>query len=309
MRWKTCVVMSLLALAVAGCGANAPRDEVGGSGPPVWVEPTCPRGTGNAPGIPGGVLPTRGEVPADFVTTWVLRCRTDVRDLPDRGTWTVQVAERADTPASDLVDQLRRASDSRSTGECTLEMVLPPYFVLVDAGGKAVLPAVPTDRCGKPRADALKALEALPFRILSETPVNQVQSQQSLDSGCSESWKDMLVIDADSATPGPAAPLWSTPVSTLRVCVYDTTGDGEPPVGQFASGHEVAGDAAKALLAALDEAGPADACSTPHTRFAVLTADGAAGWAMAELDGCRRLLRPDNTLGRLDGSAVAALTG
>ena len=313
MRWKARVVASLLPLVAAGCGTATPSAELGGVPPaseaPASFEASCPPETGEGPLVPDGAAPTGEGVPADFVTSWVLRCRTDARDLPGQGTWMVRIAERADTSAPELVDQLRRPSEPRSNGACTLELVVPPYFALVDSAGAAIRPAIPTDGCGKPRAEALKALEALPFRTLSETPVTQVRSQQSLDTGCSESWKDMLVIGADSAAPGPARPLWSTPVSAVRVCVYDTSRGGEPEVGQFVSGRTVAGDAAKALLTVLDQAGPATPCTASHTRFAVLTVDGAADWPTVELDGCHRLLRPDNTLGQLDDAISATLTG
>ena len=79
----------------------------------------------------------------------------------------------------------------------------------------------------------------------------------------------------------------------LRVCVYDAD-PGADPVGQFTSGRTLTGDAATALSDALHRAGPAIDCSTPHSRFAVVTLERADQWAVAALDGCRRLLRPDN---------------
>jgi hypothetical protein len=297
MRWMICVFA--VVLVVAGCGS---KTVPAAAGPPVWVEPSCPE---KQELFPGGSV-TRGSIPADFGTAWVLRCRTDVRDLPGKGKWQVQITERADTAAPELMEQLRKPSDERSEGACTLDFVVPPYFVLVDAGGKAILPAVPADGCGKPRQSALRALEALPFRAISETPLNQVQTPESAATGCASSWKDMLTISADSAEPGPAAPLWSRPVSTFRVCVYDRISGGQLPVGQFSSARELTGEPARALLTALNAAGPAAACSAPHTRFAVLTAEGVADWATVELDGCHRLLRPDNTFGQLDAATAAA---
>ena len=221
----------------------------------------------------------------------------------------VLVAERADTSASDLVDQLRRPSDSSSTPTpCRAMLVIPPYFALVDPAGKALLPAIPTDECANPREEARTALEALPFRVLSETRVRQLESQQSIDSGCSEFWKDELTIDAGHAKPGPATPLWPTPAA-LRVCIYDTSRSTEDLVGQFASGRTLTGDAAKTLSDALGKAGPATACSTPHARFAVVNLDSTGQRAVAALDGCRHVLRPNNTIGQLDASAIDALIG
>ena len=310
MLWKACVGTLLLALVVGGCGAVTSRGEGGGSpataAPPVWGEPSCPDQISD---IDGSTSTTRSSIPGDFVTSWVLQCRRDIRDVPGQGRWMVIVAERADTPASDLVGQLRQASEPPSADQCPAILVVPPYFALVDPTGKALLPVMPTDGCGFPREEARAALEALPFRVLSETRVKQLESQQSIDSGCAESWKDELVINAGGATPGPATPVWPTPADALRVCLYDTGRGTDEPVGQFASGRTITGDEARTLSDALGRAGPATACSTPHTRFAVVTRDGAAQWAVAELDGCRRLLRPDNTLGQLDAFAIGALIG
>lgn len=49
------------------------------------------------------------------------------------------------------------------------------------------------------------------------------------------------------------------------------------------------------------------ACTVTHTRFAVL--HSRADSATVELDGCRRLLRPDNTFGQRDESTTALIPG
>jgi hypothetical protein len=311
MPWKACTGTVLLTLVVGGCGTAPSGGEAGGSlattTPPVWAEPACPD---PLPDDPRGASPPRGGIPDDFVTSWVLRCRHDTRDVPGNGQWRVRVAERADTSAPELLDQLRRPSDPQSTPTpCPAMLVPTPYFVLVDSTGRALLPAMPTDKCSFPREEARAALEALPFRVLSETPVRQLASQESIDAGCSEDWKDELVIDAGYATPGPATPVWPTPADALRVCVYATSPDAAEPVGQFASGRTLTGNEARTLSDALANAGPATACSTPHTRFAVVRRDDAGEWAVVELDGCHRVLRPHNNLGQLDPSVIGALIG
>ena len=305
VRWKPCLAALALAMVAAGCG------KVPSSGEPVWVEPVCPKDGALGPGpvAPGQEPTPRSVVPDGFVTAWVLRCRTEIRDLPSKGRWSVIVTERADTDAAELVEQLRTPSDPRSTDACTLEMVVPPHFLLVDAAGNAFLPTMPTDGCGKPRAEARNLLNELAFRTLSEVPLNQVQSQGSVDTGCSDSWKDELTIVGTDARPAPAKPASFTPTGSIRVCVYDRISGGDLPVGQFSRAHTISGDAAAALVAALNNAGPAAACSAPHTRFAVLSSNGTASWATVELDGCRRLLRPDYTLGQLDEPTVAPLIG
>lgn len=151
-RWKPSVATILLAVTVAACGnaaANAPVKVA------AFGSAACP-----AEGNPG---PDRGAVPDGFVTAWVLRCSVQVVDIRD-GEMTPTVAERADTPADELVAALRKPSDPPSTGACTLELIVPPYLMLVDAGGRAVAPEIPNDACAKPRKDVLLAVEKLPFR-------------------------------------------------------------------------------------------------------------------------------------------------
>lgn len=309
MRVSAGLLAFVFVLSAAGCGkATQPP----GSGPDspdasAFVDLDCPKE--HTPGLdPGGVPVARSELPADFVTAWVHRCRAESRAKPREGTVIMQIVERADAPATELIEQLRRPSDPRTNQPCTLEMVAPPYFLLVDATGRAILPAIPTDPCGKPRPEATRALDAMTFHIVSETQIGQAQSQLSIDTGCSDSWKDMVTIEADRAQPAPATPLWSTPDDTLRVCLYDLTGTQTSPAGTLRAGRVVDGTVAAALVAALDRTGAATACSAPHTRFAVVSGPSGAE-AVAELDGCRRLLRPDTTLGQLDEATVVAITG
>jgi hypothetical protein len=157
-----------------------------------------------------------------------------------------------------------------------------------------VLPEVPQDPCGQPTIEVRNALDALSYKLVSETPMGQSQSQLSIDTGCSDSWKDLLAIDGISYKPGPASKVLS---GQVRICVYQSEGE----AGKLVSGHNVpAGQ-----LASLDSAGPAAPCQVKHTRFATLTGD--SGEAMAELDGCHRLIRPNQTLGQLDAATVAVL--
>jgi hypothetical protein len=223
--------------------------------------------------------------------------------VPGDGSWTVRIAERADTPAAELVEMLRKPSDPLPDGEiCPAVAYIAPYFLLVDADGRALVPAVPTNACGQPRPEVKDFLDELDYRVLAETPVVRTQSQESIDTGCADSWKDGVAIDPPS--PGPAAP--SGLAGTIRVCVYGAIEGEGTPVGHLEAAHtgpETLGDV-------LDAAGPAASCDKPHTRFAVLkpeTGDGA--WAEVELDGCLRVLRSNNTLGQLDQQTIDMLTG
>lgn len=330
-RWRAGLGLLNLVLAVSGCGRNAPVGSAGplsmrpgpqfttplppsgpaiaDLGPPelrptVWVDAGCPPGAYDEPPLSQA---NRGRLPDEFVTAWVLRCATDIRDVPGQGKQAFRVVLRADTPAAELVAQLRRPSEPRTTGFCTAIGIGVPYFALVDRDNKAVLPAVPNDECGRPRREGLQELEKLPFTRVSETPAGQVQSQQSIDTGCSDTYKDMITISADRATPAPARRLWPGSPGPLRVCTYDPMPGKDVPGGQLRTARTLDAGATADLVAALDKAGPAAACSTPHSRFAVFAPAGSNNWAMAELDGCHRLLRPDYSLGQLDDRVVALL--
>ena len=153
--WKPSLATILLAVPLAACGEGA--SETPSVQPAAFGNPACPTA-----GNPG---PARGAVPDGFVTAWVLRCSVRILNVHD-GAETPSVAERADTPAEELVAALRRPSDPRWHGFCSTELVTSPYFMLVDANGRAVAPAIPADGCGKPHHDVLTALDMLPFRKL-----------------------------------------------------------------------------------------------------------------------------------------------
>jgi hypothetical protein len=284
-------------MLLAGCGANAPSGTLPTSAPPQWVAAECPKDPPKPPDQQEKV--EGGGVPSDFQAAYVLRCADSVHELLGQGVWRHRVVERADGPAQELVDQLRRPSDAPTAEACTADMVIPPHLVLVNAEGKAIRPAFPQDSCGKPRLEARQAVERMSFRVVEETPVEQVQSQQSIDVGCDETYKDVIALTGADVKSAPASPIWQAPFSAIGVCVYDSA-------GKFVAGHTVRDEAAKALGAMLDAVGPASACSTPHTSFAVLTVPGGAS-ASLELDGCRRLLRTNNTFGQLDEATITVL--
>ncbi len=314
--WRAAVAAVAVVCVTAGCGRNEslPDREAAGPAPPVWVDAACPD---TLPGpltippatkTPATKTPARGGIPGDFVPAWVLRCR----GVPGTGGWSVIVTERAGaapgSPGARLVALLRRPSDPPK-GLCPAIAVHPPYVLLVDAGGRALLPAAPTDGCGLPRREVTDLLDSLPYRTLSRTRVRRPQVPTPDPSGCADAWKDLIALDLGHARPAPARPSWSGPVTSLRVCVYDRISGGDLPVGRLREGYLLRGTPASTLRAAFDAAGPADDCATAHTRFAVVQPPARSDWAVVELDGCRRLLRPDDTLGALDRDAVELITG
>jgi hypothetical protein len=281
--------------AAVACGNPVAAPKVADK-PPVWVEVGCSVKDPLDPSV------KRGGVPADFVANSVVRCRSEPREVPGEGTWTVQIIERADGPVPELLDMLRKPS-----GPPPANMICPaigyakPYFMLVGAKGRALLPDVPTSTCGKPHDEVTRFLDKLPYRTVSETRTGLVGSVRSNETGCPDTWKDTIVLESPKAAPGDA--MWPDPAGTPRVCTYLVDGD----TGRLANGFSLTGPAVSALRSALDTAGPAAVCDRPHTRFAVVL-PSMGGSATVELDGCLRFQRSDNTLGQLDKDAVAVLT-
>lgn len=291
---------ALVISAITACDrpADGPEPRSADTGEPtVWVTAVCPAQTINPVFDASEEL---GGIPADFVATAVVRCRNEFREVPGEGTWVVQITERADTPVSQLVTLLRRPSEPTSPGATCPDIAYSvPYFALVDAEGRALLPDVPTEVCGKPREEVTNLLGTLPYQTVTETRIALGQSVSPND-GCHDLRKDTIAVA--SPMPAPAAPMWSSGPE-IHVCVYTKTGE----YGQLETGYLLTGQESAALKAMLGAAGPAAPCDKPNTRFAVLTAWNGSS-ATVELDGCFRVHRPNNTLGQLDEGVVAGLT-
>jgi hypothetical protein len=288
---RVVAVLTAVLVVVAGCGKGAPaRQDVPEPGPPVWVAAECE----------GPVTGTekRGGIPTDFTATSVLRCTQEIRDQAN-----VLVTERTKESVAKLTDLLRKPSDPLTNDVCTADLQLPPHFLLVDAAGRALLPQVPTDPCGKPRREVVDLLKSLTYERVAEVPLGTVPPTEG-EAGCSTEWKDEIALGG--AKPGPATALWPEPVDALKVCVYNVD---KPQVGSLESGRVVEGERSQALRDALAEAGPAGPCTSEHTRFAVLHPKGKATWATIELDGCLRVLRPNQTLGQVNELVTGLLTG
>jgi len=286
-------VAALVIGAAAACGEPVAATKVADA-PPVWVKAECP--------TEDTFSTERGGIPADFVASAVLRCRSENRDVPGEGTWTVRVTERADGPVPKLLDMLRKPSEPLPANTmCPAIAYSKPYFMLVDAEGKALLPDVPTAACGKPHDEVTRFLDKLAYQTVAETRTGQATSEQSNETGCSDTWKDTILLESPKAAQGGA--MWPDPVDKLRVCSYAVSGD----IGRLSNGFSLTGPEVSALRSALDTAGPAGECDTPHTRFAVVFPP-RGGVATVELDGCFRFQSSDNTLGQLNKDVVAVLT-
>jgi hypothetical protein len=150
---------------LAACGqAPSPAAPIG---PPRFTAATCPHPAPHTAVL--GEPPSRHAIPKTFHPTSVVRCLITSADGRS-----VVVTERADlTPAqaTGLVRSLSRPSEPLSDPGCRQDSaertVIVAYFVLVDAGGRALLPGLPADHCGEPSADALSSLA---FTAVSSVP-------------------------------------------------------------------------------------------------------------------------------------------
>lgn len=257
----------------------------------VWSTTECPSDADR---------PQRGGLPADFRVVWVLRCREETRDIAGRGRWSVTVRERADTSAEQLLVELRKPDESPGWGMgCGPGFPVVPYFALVGHDGRVLVPSTPRDTCsGGTLPGLLPALEALPYRVLSERLDRQVFSE-AVKFGC----QDEASFAATKAKPGKNRTVWLRP-ARLRVCLYQVTPEGR---GVFVSGREVGRADDDRLADAIEDAGPAAPCVAPHTRFAVVNSAQDRDRVMVELDGCRRVLSEDDTLLQLDEAGVAMI--
>ncbi|MEV4659804.1 hypothetical protein [Micromonospora sp. NPDC049301] len=305
---RTALAVALLALG--GCAGGSVGPEVGDEpGPARIVEKwtscaeAAPRaGAGvvlpapdGAEPAPTGDDPAIGRIDPAFTPVAAVICGRETRPRPGGGAEQVATERRADDIAA-LVAALR-LPNRRTYGEiaCTLDMVVPPWLALLDERGRWLRPYLPTDVCGKPRAEVRAALDGLRLTTVDSRTVGQVGSPAAEAAGCEQRWADMVWVESTAGRPGPPTPATIPATEPLRLCVYQVPPSeqhGGKPAGDFAYGGPLSPDRQTAVLRALAAAGPATACATPASRFAVLRPpDGAAGPdRYVELDGCRRFL-------------------
>jgi hypothetical protein len=110
--------------------------------------------------------PSPKPLPANLAIKAVVRCETVQRSYPGLGSWSVQLAEIADSGLGPFLADLRAPSDPVPSGiMCPDLRILVPWFELVDSAGAAINVAVPTDRCRAPKTATITALQALHFRV------------------------------------------------------------------------------------------------------------------------------------------------
>ncbi|WP_158566244.1 hypothetical protein [Micromonospora craterilacus] len=300
MRGRAAAVVVGLALAVGGCAGTAPAGDGlteprRSSGSPE-VHPSwesCGAATSETEVYLSGsqealLLPSLDE---GFQPVAAVVCRVVPQRRPNGGEDLVAVEERADDVAA-LVLSLRLPDQKSTESACTLELPFVPWLALLDAQGRWVRPGVPTDVCGKPRQEFRTAYDQLPAERVTTRVLREIESDEAVASGCSQQWADMVWVTGQfgggqDTTPG----VLPADDADVRVCVYqvpESEQGGGKPAGDFQSGGELAAGKWTAVKRELTAAGPAAACPTPASRFAVLHLP--IGFVYVEADGCRRAL-------------------
>jgi hypothetical protein len=103
------------------------------------------------------------RLPDDFTATAVVMCAIEARPVAGAGMWNFLVEKRATTKVDAFVTAVRRPDEPSTGGACTAMGYLVPWFALVDASGRSVHATIPSTGCGQPQAEAMRALQALPF--------------------------------------------------------------------------------------------------------------------------------------------------
>jgi hypothetical protein len=151
---------------------------------------------------------------------------------------------------------------------------------------------MPHGPCRELRTEVREALDALPLTTVATRPVAEIESAEAAAAGCSQSWKDMLsVYTAENLARRGALPEPFPAGQQVRLCVYEVP-KSEPGIGNFVHGTVLPADRWTAVEHVLKAAGPAEPCSAPASRFALLwsVTGGDRQTTYVELDGCHRIM-------------------
>lgn len=295
-RWTLTPAVALVALtALAGCGRGAYEH------PQVVEVAQAPQAA--APGPVGTPVdcPEAGDVapmPAVDHVTGVLRCLGTTEEVPGDGEWTVRLLQRVPAAsAGALLQAFALPSESEFGVNCAAVLIYPATIELETSSGRVSV-APPTGVCGQTRHEVVAAWQALPWATVATTWIKRERSESAVAADC-VAWKDMIAIDGTRAKPGAAGPLLDG-TGPVSVCLFRSTGD---LAGDPTGGRQLTADEGQRLATLLAAAGPAAPCGATHTRFAVV---GKSTPVSVELDGCMRILAPDNTL-RQGGAELTTL--
>ncbi len=309
MPGRAAVLAVGLALAVGGCASTAPvgggTAAGGGTGSqrspgPLAIHShweSC-AATTSAKDVDLGSSPEALLLPRleeGFQPVAAVVCRVGPEQRPSGGSDLVAAEERADDVAT-LVAALRLPDRELRQYVCTADLPFVPWLALLDAQGRWVRPGVPKDDCNKPLPEFRTAYEQLPAKRVTTRVLRELESDQAVASGCRQMWSDMVWVAGQSSSGQNDTPALAPDNAEVRVCVYrvpaSEQGSGKP-AGEFESGGKLPAGRWAAVRHELTTAGPASACRTQGSRFAVLHLP--TGLIYVEADGCRRALIDSDT--------------
>jgi hypothetical protein len=296
-------IVKLLALTVAmaglvACGRPVPVGVGGPSVPtgqpeimPAWT--SCAEHAGQQQPFGGAEAVELPRLGADFTPTAAVVCDMAPQARPDAGTDLVATERRTDGVTA-LVAALRLPDQPRADQSCTMELLIVPWFAVLDATGRWVRPGVPVDGCGKIRIEVRKAISALDLSTVSSRTVRTLETPEAVKAGCGQEWADIVAAETfDKAVKAGAYAVEVDSAAGVRLCVYrvpaDQQGTGKP-AGNFEYGGVLDPQRWSSIEQGLRAAGPVRDCTQHAGRFALLrSATGAGGEVYVELDGCQRI--------------------
>jgi len=298
---RTTSALPLVALALlTACGTQTAERPVASPQPSV-SGPVC----ATAPVSPSGDIYSSADgvrLPEDFTAVAVVECVVEARPVAGDGSWDFLVEKRATSGVEAFAAALRRPDEPPTDGVCPAIGYLVPWFVLVDASHRTVHARIPATACGQPQGDAMTTLKALSFVEVSATRRDQVQTEAQVKVGaaaaavgCSTPFKDMIAItDADKGSMTSASdPILGTSPGLVTLCRFSAGQDTDGmPMLTFVSGEKLTAAQSASVVTALAASGPAQPCRAAHTEVVGLFTE-QNGWALVELDGCRRVTSGD----------------
>jgi len=310
-RHRALVIPAAAAAAVAAVALSATALAHGVSG----TRPTSPGLTLNqaikSVSCAGTDQEQKGvPLPAGFVAQAAIRCIYTRREVPGQGVWQFQLTQVAYNALAQLTTALKRPSvTAPANTACAAPGIGVEPFVLWGSNGQVIAPRLPTTICGVPQQQALTALRALHWQTVATHNGILLETQQGLASGCPAAVKDMMGVLADidhgrMLRPSGGGPVFSPQPPSLRVCEYRVRA--EPLNPYLLGGGQVSGTTETALLQGITAGRATTTCTRPRTTFAVLLGPQAPG-AYVEIDGCHRVLRPDNRIGQANAAALAII--
>ena len=286
---------SLLVLTLTGCGqavGTTAAEPIGGSSTGQLAPPASPGGVTSDDACPAQE-PSHLPNGLEDVTDAYL-CVEEDRAVPGEGVVLFQVVRRVTGGLDALLTAFAAPDDAHEPDKACAAIGSAPLVVyLRDISGTHAVRA-PMTSCNAPTEPARSAYTSLTTQVIGEQRDRTIQSQLSVDSNCSDDYKDMLSIDEelDSASPQEQAPPGSatTPrqlFGPVSVCTYRiATDDQGTRVGHLEASHTLTAEQLAAVNEALGRARPDPSCSRhDHTEFALLNGDQQDATFIA-LDGC-----------------------